>query len=286
MNIKTAFDHFLAAKTCAKSPRTTRWYHDCLRPVINYLGEERQVENVTIYDLRAWFNHLLSTQKPELSPWTLNGYGRATRHFFSWLTNEGILEKNPAHRMEVYPLPKTPRRGICNSDRDAMLAAARSNPRDYAMLRFTAATGARKSGIAGLRMEDLELDARRAYVSEKGCGGNRKVRPVFFDDSTAAALEAWLKVRPENGSDLVFGLTQWGVYLVFHRLADRLKLQPGWYPHNWRHAFARNFIRKGGDLGTLSQLMGHTDVRVTKDFYGDLDDHELQVIYNRFSPFA
>jgi site-specific recombinase XerD len=109
---------------------------------------------------------------------------------------------------------------------------------------------------------------------------------VFFDEGTAAAPQAWLEIRPDNGPDLVFNLTQWGIYLVFRRLAERLHLQPGWYPHNWRRAFARNFIRNGGDLGTLSQLLGHTDLRVTKDFYGDLDDDDLQTVYNRFSPLS
>ncbi|MBN2148867.1 MAG: hypothetical protein JW726_15880 [Anaerolineales bacterium] len=40
-----------------------------------------------------------------------------------------------------------------------------------------------------------------------------------------------------------------------------------------------------GLTAMLSQIMGHSDIRVTKDHYGDLDDDDLQRLYNRFAPF-
>jgi len=194
MNVQTALNYFLAAKTSAKSPRTVYWYRDCLRHMVNHVGKNTLIESVTTHDLRCWINHHLADEEVKLSPWTLNSFGRAARGFFAWLVEEDIIEKNPALRLDLYPLPKGPRKGICERDRDAMLNAARDNPRDYALLRFAAATGARESGIAGLTVGDLDIEARRAYVHEKGCGGNQKCRPVFFDLDTAEAIRAWLVI--------------------------------------------------------------------------------------------
>ena len=46
-------------------------------------------------------------------------------------------------------------------------------------------------------------------------------------------------------------------------------------PHSFRHGFAREYLRSGGNLSTLSKLMGHEDVTVTASFYGVFAEDEL-----------
>jgi len=55
-------------------------------------------------------------------------------------------------------------------------------------------------------------------------------------------------------------------------------------PHSFRHAFARDFLMSGGDLGALSDLLGHADVLVTKEFYGVLTGEELRRKHEQYSP--
>jgi integrase len=40
----------------------------------------------------------------------------------------------------------------------------------------------------------------------------------------------------------------------------------GGNPHKIRHSFAVNFLRQGGNIVTLSQLLGHSDIRITMEY--------------------
>ncbi len=147
-------------------------------------------------------------------------------------------------------------------------------------------------GVAGLEIGDVNIQAGRAMVFEKGLGGNHKSRTVFFsDDETKDAIIAWLEVRPKSLTNYVFlgdhqgPLTPSGIYQIFRRTAEKAGVQKNWNPHQWRHAFSRTFLRNGGDIGVLSQLLGHSDIKVTIDHYGWLLDEDLQAAYNKHAPF-
>ncbi len=61
-----------------------------------------------------------------------------------------------------------------------MIKEAEVSPRDYALALFLADTGCRVAGVVGLKFGDLDLEHGTAEVFEKGRGGNKKARLVFF----------------------------------------------------------------------------------------------------------
>ncbi|KKK73044.1 hypothetical protein LCGC14_2897850, partial [marine sediment metagenome] len=56
-------------------------------------------------------------------------------------------------------------------------------------------------------------------------------------------------------------------------------------PHMLRHTFAREWLRNGGDLRSLQDLLGHTDIKTTV-LYTALNDTDLQLKHAQFSPVA
>ena len=233
-----------------------------------------------------------STIQGGLSRFTLHGYVRAVRRFFAWLTEEELLEKNPAKRLEYPPTPKRPKTGVSDRDRALMVEYAKDNIRDYAILMFAADTGCRASGIAGLRWSNLEIDKGRAIVYEKGRGGYGKGRTVYFLAETTRILrqlheDAEMKdgfvFRHERG-DKEQGLTVAGVYRIFARIARRSGARDNkCSPHQWRHWRARKWAERGMNLGVIAQLLGHTDVKVTLDYYGTFADADLQKAHMKYS---
>lgn len=281
------------------SPATIRWYRQRVGSLVKCLGDV-DIERITVDDLRRWRAWLVGRSeryadhptRPDLpgrlSPWTVNNHVRGVRRFFRWLVEEGHLERNPAERVKPPPLPDEPPKDLNQADLDRLLAAARaSGPRNYAIICFLADTGCRVGGLAGLRLDDLDLERRQATVREKGRGGS-KARDVYFSHKTAQALQAWLDIRPRTGERYVFlgqrgPLTESGIYQVLKRLARRVGITGRWNPHSFRYGWARGALRKGADLGTVSQLLGHSDISVTARFYARWADPELAERQRKFS---
>jgi len=298
-----ALEMFLLSYQGSKSPATLDWYRRRLSSLVEFLDETSTgsvlIESVTTNDLRLWRVHLAEKKtrwadhpmREEkaggLSLWTLHGYLRAARHFFKWLTDEGILSSNPAARLELPRLPKDRKEGIPPSDAVKIIDTARNLgiPRDYALVLFLAETMCRVGGVVNLRLGDLDLDRGRARGVEKG----NKSRPVYLEQRGVKAMRVWLMVRPDVADDHVFlgrrgkGLSVSGVYQVLKRLAKAAGVPRGWNPHNWRHGSARAMQRLGMPTGVLQQELGHASIQTTAGFYGTCSDDDLKAAHVQYS---
>jgi integrase/recombinase XerD len=293
------------------SDATHGWYETRLGSLREFLGDV-EIGSIETDDLRRWRTSLIHRERrwsdhpfrPEsnggLSPHTIHGYVRAVRTFFRWLEDEGRLDKNPARRLELPATPKNePRKDIDEADARRIIDAARDNARDHAILRFLADTGCRAEGIVELSLPDLHLDKPDsrgqcwAVVREKCKGGQFKARVVYFDTDTTQALRRYLDERPDVESDRVFlgkqrgrpykPLEYSGVYQMIERYARRLGINGRWNPHAWRHRFAHGILDAGGDLALLSQLMGHSGIKVTAESYSTRPNRVLAEHHARYS---
>ena len=293
MELKTAADVFILSIDGILSPATVKWYRAHLKGLVARLGDT-DIDTITIHHLRAWRKTLTDRthryqddkyhrrQNGPLSPEYIAGSIRAVRRLWTWLQKEGITERNPTHRLEKPRAPAPSRKGITPADRDRMFATVRGNARDYAILRFLASTACRRAGAAGLTIFDLDVEQRSATLHEKGKGGNKKERQVYFGLSTAAALRAWLRARPTTPDTRIFMLSASGVYQVLRRAASKANVDGRWCPHQWRHAAIRGWLNNGMPLSKASQLAGHSSVKVTGDIYGTSNQTELQAALDHY----
>jgi integrase len=294
MQLMAALDLFFLSMQGVLSPATIRFYRNHLK----YLGEffgDCDLQSISITQLRAWRVTLIErhsrwgqgsshpAQPGKLSPFTIHKFVRAARRFFRWLSAEGLLETNPAQRLELPRLPRPRPRGISSEDRDRLLVAANDHPRDLAIILVLSDTACRRGGLAGLRLSDLDLHHRTILAREKGRGGQGKERWLYFTKRTAAAIRAWLELRPDCLGDSLFGISPDGVYQVLKRLASKAGISDGWNPHNFRHAAIRNWLAAGMPLPQASQLAGHSSVAVTADIYGLFNELELQKAHDKYS---
>lgn len=276
---------FCTARSGVVSPRTLEWYSDCLNFFRDWIGDV-EVAEVSLNDLRRWRGEMMDTT---LSVHTVHSRLRAVRRFFSWLEAEEVIAENPAERLELPSLPDPDPKAISRDNQEKMIAAA-PGVRDRAILLFTRDTGCRLGEVAGLQVEDVDLERRRAVVWGKGRGGQGKARAVYFGEATTRALEEYLATRKSGDPRVWLGLrgplTRRGIYQVFQRVADVAGIEENWNPHAWRHAYAQAFLWNGGELGTLSQLMGHSDVSVTISYYARWSDGQLAEMASRYAPWG
>ena len=295
LTLNEAVIEFVLACTGEISDSTIRWYKSHLSGLVAELGD-LDVAAVTLRDLRQW--RAAEFQKKhtyEVHPWrpvrkgglsdaTKHGRIRATRRFFAWLLEEKYIDNNPALRLG---LPKKGRRipkAISDEDLVKLQAVAVINARDLAIIQVLADSGARVGGLAGLELNDVDLGAMSLTVTEKG----RKSREVYLTEASAPALAQWLAEHPGT-TDAVFvsqrgdALTTGGIAQMLKRLSKKAGCIGRTNPHSFRHGFARALLNNGASLEAVSELLGHSNVTVTADFYAVWSKQELKEKHSRFS---
>lgn len=296
MFLKEALHEFDLAMMGEDTDPTRDWYQRSLKSLVQFLGNVK-VDTITTSDLRRWRASLLNQEsrwsdhptrpetKGKLSLNTVASRITALRGFFSWLVDEGVLDSNPAARIKPPGLATVTPKAADPEDILAMIEVA--DTRDEALIRFLADTGCRVGGLCRLTVKELDLAQGQATVYEKYRGGV-KDRKVYLSDETVAALRDWLAIRPQEYDDRVFigrqgPLSPTGVYQALERLAKRAGIQGRYNPHAFRHCWAREALKSGADLATVSQILGHSSIRVTHQFYARWSKDELGERHNRFS---
>lgn len=214
-----------------------------------------------------------------VSPATLEGYARTIRLFFRWVLDQDVYETGDLYRLK----PKAPRAEtkpveVYSDDEVKRLLRvvgvdqinAEMVHRDTAIVLLLLDTGIRASELLGLRKEDLFLALSQPYIVVQG--KRKKVRSVPIGKDTIVKLNRYLKYRSEG--DLVFvsrsgdPLTVDGLNQVIGRLCKKAGIKNKREKvHAFRHTFAVNYLLNGGELYTLSLILGHEDTRVTIKHY-------------------
>jgi len=172
--------------------------------------------------------------------------------------------------MERVRQPKAPTRlipVIRDDDTKKLLEACKGKGfvqlRDEAIIRLLYNTGARLSEVGNLTLDDLDLNSESVHVRGKGARDRR----VRFGAKTARAISRYLRARAKHkGSELpnlwlaergAQPLTPNGIKIRLKRLGAAAGVS-NVHAHRWRHSFAHEWKRAGGDTGDLMLLLGWT----------------------------
>lgn len=273
----------IACQADGLSRSTVEWYQSILGRFVGLHGGD-QLREVGAAAMRRYLVGLRRAYDAES---TVSAHTRALHRFWKWATVEYRIE-NPMRTIR-YPQPVTPvPRAASLDDLRAMFAAAEGTPnasRDRSILALLLDTGARAGGLVTLRADSVDLEKGRAIVTEKG----GKSRAVRFTAPTAQELRAWLDQRAPVATlyynlETLEPLTRNGLYQLLRRMARRAGVAGRFNPHSLRHTFAREYIQAGGDVVTLSRLLGHRDVSTTVNHYAIFTDDELARSHEKYSP--
>ena len=217
----------------------------------------------------------------------------AVRSFYTFLIRRGESRDNPVVGIRAPKAPKRLPKVLDVDQAGRLLAAEGETPlerRDLAMWELAYSSGLRVSELVGLDLSALDLASGEARVLGKG----RKERIVPVGRMAIAALQRWLIVRGEwikSPIEAVFVTPRGariGVRMVQQRLqawALRQGLETRVHPHMLRHSFASHLLESSGDLRSVQELLGHSDIRTTQ-IYTHLDFQHLARVYDAAHPRA
>lgn len=140
--------------------------------------------------------------------------------------------------------------------------------RNVAAASLMARAGLRVGEVVRLNVGELELSKRSGWVLVRGKGN--KERRVPLSAEARRAIQSYLEVRPETAGNPALFINRAGARLTARSLqrliteaARRAGIAKTVTPHTLRHTFATRFLQQGGDLATLSALLGHRWVSTT-----------------------
>lgn len=211
---------------------------------------------------------------------TLNRKLSSVNAFFDFCHKQDFSEKNDKFKFAKIPklLPKflsyeEVKAGLSLIDRSTWIGA-----RDYALILFLYASGARISECLSLRVEDIE-DEWLHILHAKG----EKERIVPLAKVAIKAIEIYKSMMPFE-SELIWlnyqksGLSRISAYKITQKYL-------GVSPHILRHSYATSLITGGADLRVVQELLGHSSLLSTQ-IYTHIQKQNLKDTLEVYHPMS
>lgn len=300
--------YLVCCATEGKSRKTIEFYSSTLKRFSRFLKNQELSTSVLemgttegrkfIFhlqnDVTRWEDSPFIHDNKRLSPFSIQGYVRAIKAFWSWLNAEGFITANTMAALRVPKAPKKVANTFSSEQIQRLLKCFdQKTPRgfrDYLIILLLMDTGIRLSELTGLTVEHIDFGQGCLLVRGKG----DRERLVPFGSRVRRALWQYVNhFRPEPLTKDVTEvlLTNRGLPLK-HRavqsMVSRLCEQAAitgvrCSPHTFRHTFAKNYLLLGGDVFSLQRILGHSSLEVVK-LYINLAVKDITDQHRRFSP--
>lgn len=212
---------------------------------------------------------------------TVSNMKRYLSTFFSWLHDEGYIDKNPVKPIKGIRPELVETKYLTIEEEVAVRdTASRCCRRDIAIIDLMFSTGLRVGEMEALNRYDIDL--RDGSITLKGEKSGR-YRTVYLDVRAKKHLEEYLLTRSDNGEPLfITGRLYKNEYgakehrrlsrQAYEKLAKRICREAGVIDkdctvHVFRKTFATRLAERGCPLEVIQELLGHADAGTTSRHY-------------------
>lgn len=294
----------LAANARRLSPKTVADYQNTFRKFVNYLadeddslpGQDPALESITPATIRGFL-----AAQDHVSKKTVLNYHVGLSALWTWALEEGYATSHVVRRCER-PVPE--KRAIIpytEGDLKAMLGSldkshAYSRPgkracsntlpngeRNRAIIFLLLDTGIRAQELCDLSIVQTDLKNRRVKVFGKGA----RERSIPFSPRTGQIVWRYMTAFRKDAfaneplflTDELKALDRHVLRQALGRIGERAGLA-GVNCHRFRHTFAINYLRNGGDPWSLQLMLGHSTLDMVRTYLAiaqaDLDSNHRQ----------
>lgn len=204
----------------------------------------------------------------------------------------GIVARNVAALTKTPRMPRSEGRTLTPGHAKALLASLAGH-RYEALYMVMLTTGIRRGEALGLRWEDLDLrqgimtvrrqlkrEGGRLVTSETKTAKSRRAinlpKPVTYalrahrtrqKRDRLALGSGWCESGFVFTSDIGTPIDPRNLYRDFSRVCRQAKIG-SWHPHELRHSAASLMLAQGVPIQVVSDVLGHSSIRLTADVYG------------------
>lgn len=302
MQLQSAIEGYWLEKRRNRSANTYNEYSNTFNRFQTFVGAETPFAAITSDQIRQFLNYLRTQRR--LAPKTLANAWIALSALWTWAELElktphiirGKVERPRFKRKPIDPYQR--------SDIAAMLEACHATDawqtktgrqtnsqrptalRDRSIITALLDTGMRASELCDLLVSDYNQKNGQLYIRH---GKGDKGRFVYLGAGAKKHLWRYLASRPDAkpgeplfASGRLTPLDRNGLRHLIQRCAHRAGVDNA-NVHRFRHTFAINFLRNGGNLLQLQNLLGHERMDTVR-IYAQLAQLDLEQAQAKASP--
>lgn len=255
-----------------------------------YKGSVVDISVLAALQVRDFRAFLAAKRNDGLSPQSAARLLSSIRNFYRFLARVNGIENDA---IEAVQSPKKPHRVPRPLSEEAARSVVETVPeladedwiaaRDIAVISLLYGCGLRIGEALGLSPSDIpEEDTMRIT----GKRGKERIVPVL--PAVRDAIEQYIALCPyalapegplfvgKRGGQLNPRMIQGAM----QKIRAALALPEGATPHALRHSFATHLLSRGGDLRTIQELLGHSDLKATQ-IYTEVDSARLKEVYDQ-----
>lgn len=292
LDLIRAYENFLTKVKQASSNTVCSYMRD-IRQFAQWLeGEQTQILDATQLNIR---DYLAFLENDGRSAATVSRALASLKNFYAYLVSTGFLEKTPVTEIHVERGEKKLPQILSGREIELLLAQPvcvdAKGYRDKAMLEVMYATGIRVTELIDLNVEDVNLEQKIIK-----CAGAKKTRAIPLYPAALRALTVYLRdvrssmIASADEKALFVNvngvrMSRQGFWKILKHYQTTAHIEKEITPHTLRHSFAVHLLENGADLGSLQELMGHSDISSTQ-LYTQMVNQKLKSVYDKCHPKA
>lgn len=264
--LRDSITTFLEERKAARySPHTIRCYKVTFEKLVAQLGNI-PIERIRRDDIICFLN-----SQSGISAKTLRNYHADLSALWSWSVARGQCDENIvrtirapiAEKPEILPISKVELLALLDTARQSDLL---TSMRNEAIILLLVDSGIRASELCALKIKDFNRITSHILVFGKG----KKTRNIPISPITLEKIITYIESRPGKSKYLFTTkdnqpISRIHLGNILERLAQRARINHV-YPHRFRHTFAIQFLRNGGNIYSLQKILGHTTLDMVKRY--------------------
>ena len=289
-----AYENYLT-KVRQASGNTVSSYMRDVRQFTDWLSLSGTTDILTVsqVNIKEYLNELQSQGK---SASTASRTLASLKNFYAYVVASGFLEESPVTgELHVDRGEKKLPQILSGKEVELLLAQPSGldakGIRDKAMLEVMYATGIRVTELIDLNVEDVNLE-----LGIIRCENTKKSRAIPLYPAALRAISAYLKearnlmVVDQTEKALFVNvsgsrMSRQGFWKILKFYQSKANIEKDITPHTLRHSFAVHLLENGADLGSLQELMGHSDISSTQ-MYTHMINQKIKSVYEKCHPKA
>jgi len=278
------------------TPRTIKGYYNSTLLFLTWLERQQEIkelEAIRPQHIKQYIQYLIRKQ---LTPSYINSILRCIRAYFRYATEEEYLASNPATKISWQKQGKVIIETFTDQEVRSLLEvydfSTFLSARNKLILAIAFDTGARNTEMCDI----LEEDVRDNVILLHGKGN--KERHVPLTPYLKRAILKYRRIKEQYFADKIIPykhlllsrtgrpMTKEAMEHVFNQAAAQADVRTNirCSPHTARHYFAQTHLRNGLDVYSVSRLLGHENINITKRYLQSMQDSSIVELAVKTSP--